>query len=76
MTILKTSDIVKFTADLLMTLYKGSTYVSKEKAMDSRDLQKTKDNQRTVNWQPYIGIGMMVIGGAVLVLGRKNSATN
>lgn len=73
---MKTSDIVKFTADLLMTLYKGSTYVAKEKSVDSKEFEKTKDNQRTVSWQPYVGIGMMVIGGAVLVLGRKKSLTN
>ena len=26
-----------------------------------------------VDWQPYIGIGMMAIGGAILLLGRKKS---
>ncbi|MGD1045124.1 MAG: LPXTG cell wall anchor domain-containing protein [Bacteroidota bacterium] len=40
-----------------------------------QELKKKKHSQRTVNWQPYAGIGMMVIGGAFLVLGRKKSLT-
>ena len=27
------------------------------------------------SWQPYVGIGVMVIGGAFLMLGRKKSLT-
>lgn len=41
-TILKTSDIIKFTIGLLMTLYTGSSYVTKEKVAD---LGETRDNQ-------------------------------
>lgn len=58
-----------------MTLYTGFTYVTKEKVVDLGELEITKDNQHTVNWTPYIGIGVMVIGGAVLILGRKKSLT-
>ena len=56
---------------LLMTLYSGFTYVTKEKAVDNGDLEITMDDTRAVNWQPYVGIGTMVVGGVVLILGRK-----
>jgi membrane-associated HD superfamily phosphohydrolase len=52
-----------------MTLYTGFTYVTREKVVDLRKLEITKNNQRTVNWQPYVGIGIMIIGGVVFVLG-------
>jgi hypothetical protein len=73
---MKTAGLVIFTIDLLKTLYTGFTIVAKEKVVDLEELEITKDNQHTVNWQPYVGIGMMVIGGAVLMLGRKKSLTN
>jgi hypothetical protein len=73
--ILKTAGIIILIVGLLMTLYTGFTYVTKEKVVDLGELEITKDNQHTVNWQPYIGIGVMVIGGAFLMLGRKKSLT-
>jgi uncharacterized membrane protein YidH (DUF202 family) len=72
---LKTAGIVLLILGLLMTLYTGFNYVTKEKVVDLGELQITKDKEHSVNWQPYLGIGVMVIGGVVLVLGRKKSQT-
>jgi hypothetical protein len=72
---MKTASIIIFTVDLLKTLYTGYSNVSKENKADLEELKKKKHDQRTLNWQPYAGIGMMVIGGAFLVLGRKKSLT-
>jgi len=58
-----------------MTLYSGLTYVTKEKVVDLGEFEITKDNQNTVHWQPYIGIGVTVIGGTFLLLGRKKAMT-
>ncbi|MGA2624860.1 MAG: hypothetical protein ABSF91_13460 [Bacteroidota bacterium] len=73
---MKTAGIVLFTLDLLATLCTGYTNVTKEKVVDLEDLETAEENQRTVNWIPYVGIGMMVIGGAFLVLGRNKSLTS
>ena len=59
-----------------MTIYTGFTYITKEKVVELGKLELTKDNRHTVNWQPYIGIGTMVIGSVVFILGRKKSPTN
>jgi len=72
---MKTAGIVILIAGLLMTLYTGFTYVTKEKVVDLGELEITKDDQHRINWQPYTGIGVMVIGGVLLVLGRKKSST-
>lgn len=72
---MKSAGIVILIVGLLMTLYTGFTYVTKEKVVDLGELEITKDNQHTVNWQPYVGIGVMAIGGAFLLLGRKKSLT-
>jgi hypothetical protein len=69
----KTAGIIIIIVGLLMTSYTGFTYVTKEKVVDLGQLKITKDNQHSVNWQPYVGLGVMVIGGAVLLFGRKKS---
>jgi uncharacterized membrane protein YidH (DUF202 family) len=70
---MKKAGIIIVIIGLLMTVYTGFTFVTKEKVVDLGELQITKDNQHYVNWQPYVGIGIMVIGGAVFILGRKKS---
>jgi len=72
---MKTAGIILFTIDLLKTLYTGFTNVTQEKVVDMEEFEIKKENQHTVDWQPYIGIGMMVIGGAFFILGRKKSLT-
>ena len=72
---MKTAGIVLLILGLLMTLYTGFTYITKEKVVDLGELQITKDKEHSINWQPYLGIGVMIIGGVVLILGRKKSAT-
>ncbi|MGD0591964.1 MAG: hypothetical protein ABSA44_14385 [Bacteroidota bacterium] len=71
---MKTAGII-IIVGLLMTLYTGFSYITKEKVVDMGKLEITKDNQHNVHWQPYLGIGMMVIGGVVLILDRKKSRT-
>jgi hypothetical protein len=70
---MKQAGVIILIVGLLMTLYTGFTYVTKEKVVDLGPLEITKDNTHTVNWQPYAGVGIMVIGGVVLLLGRKKS---
>jgi hypothetical protein len=72
---MKTAGILLLIIGLLMTLYTGFTYVTKEKVVDLGELEITKDNEHNVHWQPYFGIGMMIIGGVVLILDRKKSRT-
>jgi LPXTG-motif cell wall-anchored protein len=68
---MKTAGIVILVLGLLMTLYSGFTYVTKEKVADIGPVEITRDKDHSVDWQPYVGIGVMIIGGAVLVFGRK-----
>jgi hypothetical protein len=72
---MKTAGIIILIVGLLMTVYTGFTYVTKEKVVDLGKLEITRDDQHSINWQPYVGIGVMVVGGALLVLGRKKSLT-
>ncbi len=70
---MKTLGIILLIAGLVMTLYTGFTYVTKEKVVDLGELEITADKQHTVNWQPYVGVGMAVVGAGILFLGKKKS---
>jgi len=72
---MKTAGVIILIVGLLMTLYTGFTYVTKEKVVDLGKLEITKDSEHNVHWQPYFGIGMIVIGGVVLILDKKKSKT-
>ncbi len=72
---MKTAGIIILTIDLLNALYTGFTNVTQEKVVGSEELKMNKENQHTIDWQSCIGIGVMIIGGAFLILGRKKSLT-
>ncbi len=72
---MKTAGILILVIGLIMTIYTGFTYVTKEKVVDLGELEITKDKQHNVRWQPYVGIGMIVIGGVVLILDKKKLRT-
>jgi len=57
---------------LIMTLYTGFTYVTREKIVDIGSVEISADKDHTANWSPYIGIGIMVIGGVVFFAGKKS----
>ena len=72
---MKIAGIIILIVGLLMTVYTGFTYVTKEKVVDLGAVEITKDKDHNVNWRPYVGIGAMVIGGVVLILSKKKSLT-
>ena len=67
----KTIGLIIAIIGLVMTLYTGFNYVAREKVVDIGSIQITKDNDHTASWSPYLGIGIMVIGGVVYLSGRK-----
>jgi len=67
----KTIGLIILVIGLLMTLYTGFNYVTREKVVDLGSIEITKDKDHTASWSPFIGIGVMVIGGVVYLSGKK-----
>lgn len=67
----RTIGIIIIIIGLLMTLYTGFNYVTREKVVDLGSVEITADKEHTANWSPFIGIGVMVIGGVVFFYSRK-----
>jgi len=70
----KTIGIIIMVIGLVMTLYTGFNYVTREKVADIGGIEIIADKDNTVSWGPFVGIGVIVIGGVVLLTGRKNSS--
>ena len=67
----KTIGIVIMVIGLVMTLYTGFNYVTREKVVDIGKIEITADKDNAVSWGPFVGIGVIVIGGVVFLAGRK-----
>ena len=68
---IKTIGLIIIVIGLIMTLYTGFNYVTKEKIVDIGGVEITADKDHTANWSPFIGIGIMVIGGVVFLYGKR-----
>lgn len=67
----KTIGIVIMVIGLVMTLYTGFNYVTREKVLDIGGIEITADKNNTVSWNSFVGVGVIVIGGVVFLYGRK-----
>ena len=67
----KTIGIVIMVIGLVMTLYTGFNYVTREKVVDIGGIEITADKENTVDWGPFVGIGVIIIGGVVFLAGKK-----
>lgn len=56
---------------LIMTLYTGFNYVTREKIVDIGGIEISADKNKTVTWDSFIGVGILVIGGVVFLAGKK-----
>jgi len=56
---------------LIMTLYTGFNYVTRDEVMDMGDVHVMMDKNHSTNWSPFIGLGVMVIGGVIFLAGKK-----
>lgn len=68
----KTIGIIIMVIGLVMTLYTGFNYVTREKVVDLGGIEITADKDNTVYWGPFLGIGVIVIGGVVFWLAERN----
>jgi len=54
-----------------MTIFTAITFFTREKVVDLGVLEVTRDQPHYLNWSPFIGMAIMVIGGFLILLARK-----
>ncbi|MBY0426489.1 MAG: hypothetical protein K2Q22_12685 [Cytophagales bacterium] len=68
---MKTVGAALLAIGILITVYSGFKFVTKEKVVDIGPVEITRDKSHWVEWSPFLGIGVILVGGAILVFGSK-----
>jgi len=57
---------------VVMLIWTGFSYTKKEKVVDAGPVQISADKEKTVNWPPYAG-GILAVVGIILLIapGKK-----
>jgi uncharacterized membrane protein len=66
----KTIGILLLVLGIAMLVWTGFSYTKKEKIVDAGPIQISADQQKDVNWPPYVG-GIVLIAGVVVLITSK-----
>lgn len=58
----RTIGIIMIIVGAVMLIWTGFSYTKKEKVVDLGPLEITADKKEQVNWPPYVGAGVLVVG--------------
>jgi len=67
---MKTIGIVLIVIGLVMIIYTGFNYVTKEKVVDIGPLEISAEKNHPVQWSPIVGVVLLVGGIVVVVTGK------
>ena len=68
---MKSLGIVLIALGLIMMIYTGFNFVTKEKVVDLGPLEINKSTNQPVQWSPIVGIVLLVGGIAIFVTSKK-----
>ncbi len=68
---MKNLGIVVIVVGILMMVYTGFNYVTKEKVVDIGPIEINKEENHPVQWTPIIGLFVIVGGVVILGVGSK-----
>jgi multisubunit Na+/H+ antiporter MnhB subunit len=68
---MKKLGIILIIVGLLFTIITGFGFFTKEKVADIGNIEISKSEPHSVNWSPYLGVGIIVIGGILLLAGPR-----
>jgi len=68
---MKTTGIVLAIIGLLMIIFTGFNFKTKEKIIDAGPIEINKENTHHVNWPPILGAVLLVGGVVIIAMDRK-----
>ena len=68
---MKQLGIVIMILGLGLTLFTAITFFTREKVVDLGVVEITRNQPHYLNWSPFVGMAVMVIGGFMIYLANK-----
>ncbi|WP_316812448.1 hypothetical protein [Pedobacter heparinus] len=67
----RTLGLILTVLGIAMLVWTGFSYTKKEKIVDAGPIQISADREKNVNWPPYVG-GIILVVGLVVLVTSKN----
>ncbi|MHC1730530.1 MAG: QVPTGV class sortase B protein-sorting domain-containing protein [Bacteroidales bacterium] len=68
---MKKAGIVILILGLVLTLVTTVTFFTREKIVDMGEIQISANKRHKLNWSPFIGLGVMAVGGVLMLVPKK-----
>lgn len=68
---MKKAGIVILILGLVLTLITTVTFFTREKIVDMGEIQISANKRHHLNWSPFIGLGVMALGGVLMLVPKK-----
>ncbi|SFH45304.1 YidH family protein [Pedobacter insulae] len=70
----RTIGLILIVVGIVLLVWTGFTYTKKEKIIDAGPVQISADREKTVNWPPYAGGIVLVVGAVLFIFGKKENS--
>lgn len=67
----KTLGLILTLLGIAMLVWTGFSYTKKEKLVDAGPIEISADEEKNVNWPPYVGGIVLITGIVILVTAKK-----
>ena len=68
---MRKAGIVLIIVGIIITIITSISFFTKEKVLDIGKVEITKDQKHSASWSPLWGVGVIVIGGALMLFDKK-----
>lgn len=63
--------IILILIGLLLTIFTGFRFFTKKEVVDMGKYKITQSDPHRIKWPPYVGVGIMLVGGILFLAGIK-----
>lgn len=70
---MKRIGIILVAIGLLITVFTGFNFVTREKVVDVGALHISKNKNHGLSWSPFIGFAVMIVGGVAYLIGTQKA---
>lgn len=70
---MKITGIILMLIGLGLTVFTAFTFFTKEKIVDLGVVEITHDAPHYINWSPFIGLAVMVVGAFLVLRAKRNN---